>query len=79
MTTLDLIKHHGLLVRPALFSHSHWRAGVLRGITAHDMPQAYCVDGTEWEGETLEEAVAICVAALERGEKNPAWARVRDS
>ena len=42
------------------------------------MPQAYCDDGTEWEGETLEEAVAICVAALERGELNPAWMAYRD-
>ncbi len=72
MTTLDLIKHHDLLVRPALWSDG-WRAGVFKGITGHAMSQAYCEDGTEWEGETLEEAVAKCVAALERGELNPQW------
>lgn len=76
MTTLDLIKHHNLLVRPSLTGN--WRAGVFKGISCHPMSQAYCEDGTEWEGETLEEAVDKCVSALVRGELNPQWTEVRD-
>lgn len=70
MNTLELIELHGLLVRPGLFGRT-WRAGVFKGITGHAMPQAYCWDGTEWEGETLEQAVFICVAAIRTGTLNP--------
>lgn len=71
-TTLDLIKHHGLLVRPPLIP-GQWRAGLWKGVTGHLMGQAYCADGTEWEAETLEEAVRLCTDALVAGRLNPAW------
>lgn len=72
MSTLELIAHHELLVRPALFSRG-WVAGEFRGITGHTMPHAICKDGTEWQGESIEEAVAKCVNAIETGEINPQW------
>lgn len=72
MTTIDLIVRHGLLVRPALFGDG-WRAGQFRSITGHPMPQAFSHDGTEWEAETLEEAVQTCVDALAAGRLNPQW------
>lgn len=73
MSTLDLIKHHDLLVRPSLCGG--WRAGKWKGVTADNMGRAYCEDGTEWEDYTLEGAVNRCVQGLETGTLNPQWVR----
>ena len=70
MTTLDLIKEHSLLVRPAVFSHG-WIVGQFRGITSHVPAHAYCHDDTERQADTLEEAVRLCVEALQAGNPNP--------
>jgi len=64
MNTLDLIQHHNLILRPAMFSDG-WIAGVFRGLTGHEPPHVLCMDGTQRQGSTIEEAVANCVAAIE--------------
>jgi len=69
MNTLELIVTHSLLVRPSFTGN--WRAGRFLGVTGHAMPRAYCEDGTEWEAETIEEAVALCVSAISEGRRNP--------
>jgi len=68
---LDLIKTHGLLVRPSFTGN--WRVGRFLGVTGHAMPRAYCEEGTEWEAETIEEAVSLCVSALSEGRVNPLY------
>jgi hypothetical protein len=60
----DDIKRYGLLVRPDLLYEQNglWRAGVFTGITGDG--KAFCKAGTEVEGRTPEEAVALCVEQL---------------
>ncbi len=75
MSTLDLIKEYGLLVRPSWTGG--WRAGMFRGVTGNDMPQAYSYDGTEWQADTLEEAVEQCAAAIRANKLNPDYLRMK--
>jgi hypothetical protein len=61
---LKLIKDHGLLVRPSLTGN--WRAGLWKGVDGQINGRCYCVENTEVEKETLEEAVITCVKQLSK-------------
>jgi len=63
MNISKLIEEHHLLVRLTVFNEN-WKAGVFAGITGCEKFYPCCREGTEFEAETLEEAVRGCITLI---------------